>query len=231
MGATDPSTTGLFTLLVALAVFPATYLTLLRSPSEMAPVEKPTTTDLPPTIFTCALSCSLTTARVQSSARRRLPQAARVLDEAVARDPRFLLAWCLLSRVHADVYWYGIDHTSARLNLANAAVQTALRLQPDAGEVHLALASYYYHGFHDFGRARTELAIARRKIITPRYSNTLATSTAGRAIGKKPPATWSAPLSCWTRTTRTTLSSSRNWQGPTAAKGAIQTRSELMAAR
>ena len=54
--------------------------------------------------------------------------------------------------------------TSRRLNLANAAVQTALRLQPDAGEVHLALASYYYHGFHDFGRARTELAIARRKL-------------------------------------------------------------------
>ena len=87
-----------------------------------------------------------------------------MLDEAVARDPRFLLAWCLLSRVHTAVYWFGIDHTSARLELANAAVQTALRLQPDAGEVHLALADYYYHGFHDYDRARTELAIARRKL-------------------------------------------------------------------
>jgi len=26
-------------------------------------------------------------------------------------------------------------------------VQTALRLQPNAGEVHLALANYYYFGF------------------------------------------------------------------------------------
>ena len=96
--------------------------------------------------------------------REKLPQAARVLDEAVTRDPRFLLAWCLLSRVHAAVYWYGIDPTSARLDLAKAAAQTALRLQPDAGEAHLALADYYYRGFEDYDRARTELAIARRKL-------------------------------------------------------------------
>ena len=43
-------------------------------------------------------------------------------------------------------------------------MQTALRLQPDAGEVHLALANYYYHGFRDYGRARSELAIARRTL-------------------------------------------------------------------
>jgi len=67
-----------------------------------------------------------------------LPQAERVLSEAVARDPHFLIAWCLLSRVHGEMYWQGHDHTPARLDLANAAVQTALRLQPDAGEAHLA---------------------------------------------------------------------------------------------
>jgi tetratricopeptide (TPR) repeat protein len=43
-------------------------------------------------------------------------------------------------------------------------VQTALRLQPDAGEAHLALADYYYHGFRDYERARAELAIARRTL-------------------------------------------------------------------
>jgi tetratricopeptide (TPR) repeat protein len=43
-------------------------------------------------------------------------------------------------------------------------VQTALRLQPDAGEAHLALAFYYYNGFRDFERARTELAIAKRTL-------------------------------------------------------------------
>ena len=160
----NPSTTVLVTLLAALAVFSAAYFTLLRSPSEKAAIEKPTTTDL--TAYNLYLRAQLLFDDSSGPIKRRekLPQAARVLDEAVARDPRFLLAWCLLSRVHAAVYWYGIDHTFARLDLANAAVQTALRLQPDAGEVHLALADYYYRGFHDYGRARSELAIARRKL-------------------------------------------------------------------
>jgi tetratricopeptide (TPR) repeat protein len=39
-----------------------------------------------------------------------------------------------------------------------------LRLQPEAGEAHLALAIYYYFGFLDYGRARSELAIASRTL-------------------------------------------------------------------
>jgi serine/threonine protein kinase len=160
----NPSSTVLVTLLVVLAIFPAAYFTLLRSPSEKAPIEKPGTTDL--TAYNLYQRAQVLFEDTSGPIKRRekLPQAARVLDEAVARDPRFLLAWCLLSRVHSDVYWYGIDHTSGRLDLANAAVQTALRLQPDAGEVHLALANYYYHGLQDYDRALTELAIARRKL-------------------------------------------------------------------
>src|SRR5204862_8181734 len=38
------------------------------------------------------------------------------------------------------------------------------RLQEDAGQAHLALANYYYHGFRDYGRARSELAIAQRTL-------------------------------------------------------------------
>src|SRR4029077_14096097 len=134
----NPSTTVLVTLLVALAVSPAAYFTLFRSPSEKAAIEKPTTKDL--TAYNLYQRAQLLFDDSSGPIKRRekLPQAARVLDEAVARDPNFLLAWCLLSRVHSAVYWFGIDHTSARLDLANAAVQTALRLQPDAGEVHLA---------------------------------------------------------------------------------------------
>jgi tetratricopeptide (TPR) repeat protein len=44
------------------------------------------------------------------------------------------------------------------------AVQTALRLQPEAGEAHRALATYYYYGFRDYARARSELAVARRTL-------------------------------------------------------------------
>ena len=48
-------------------------------------------------------------------AREKLPQAAKLLDEAVGRDPRFIQAWGLLSRVHGAAYFRGHDHTAARL--------------------------------------------------------------------------------------------------------------------
>jgi serine/threonine-protein kinase len=134
------------------------------SPSEKAAIEKPPTTDV--VAFDLYERAKTLWADVSDPlhAKEKLPEAAQLLDEAVARDPYFLLGWCLLSRVHGALYWNGFDHTSDRLDLANAAVQTALRLQPDAGEAHLALANYYYFGFRDYGRARSELAIARRTL-------------------------------------------------------------------
>jgi serine/threonine-protein kinase len=134
------------------------------SPSEKAAIEKALTTDL--VAYDLYLRAQALFADTSDAvhAREKLPQAAQVLDQAVARDPQFLQAWCLLSRVHSVAYFRGHDHTAARLDLANAALEAARRLQPDAGEVHLALAIYYYHGFRDYGRARSELAIARRTL-------------------------------------------------------------------
>jgi TolB-like protein/Tfp pilus assembly protein PilF len=134
------------------------------SPSEKAAIEKAPTADL--AAFDLYERAKALWADISDPvhARENLPQAAQLLDEAVARDPHFLLGWCLLSRVHGALYWNGFDHTPARLELANSAVQTALRLQPDAGEAHLALANYYYFGFRDYERARNELAIARRTL-------------------------------------------------------------------
>jgi TolB-like protein/class 3 adenylate cyclase/Flp pilus assembly protein TadD len=134
------------------------------SPSEKAAIEKPPTTDLTAhDLYLHAQELFADTTDV-IHAREKLPQAERALNEAVRRDPQFLLAWCLLAKVHGNYYWQGHDHTPARRDLANATVQTALRLEPDAGEPHLALADYYYHGFRDYERARSELAIARRTL-------------------------------------------------------------------
>jgi TolB-like protein/class 3 adenylate cyclase/Flp pilus assembly protein TadD len=134
------------------------------SPSEKAAIEKPSTTDL--AAYDLYLRAQELFADTTDAihAREKLPQAAQLLDEAVGRDPHFIQAWGLLSRVHGAAYFRGHDHTPARLGLANAAVQTALRVQPGAGEAHLALAIYYYNGFRDYGRARSELVIARRAL-------------------------------------------------------------------
>ena len=56
----------------------------------------------------------------------------------------------------------GVDYTPARLALAEAAVQAATRLRPDAAETHLARAQYLYNGLRDYAGALAELEIARR---------------------------------------------------------------------
>ena len=134
------------------------------SPSEKAAIEKAPTTDL--LAYDLYLRAQELFADTSDPihAREKLPQAAQLLDEAVTRDPHFLQAWCLLSRVHGAAYFRGHDHTPARLGLAKAALDAAMRLEPEAGEVHLALAIYYYNGFRDYQRARSELAIARQTL-------------------------------------------------------------------
>src|SRR5947209_17259734 len=96
---------------------------------------------------------------------RRIDQtrhAIRLLDQAVAHDPAFLLAYCQIARAHEQLYFSGVDHTPVRLSLANGALDKALRLGPDRGEPHLAAASIQYRCYRDYDAALDELAIARR---------------------------------------------------------------------
>jgi serine/threonine-protein kinase len=87
-----------------------------------------------------------------------------MLDEAVARDPSFFLAYGELAGAHDRIYFLGFDHTDARLKLSEAAIQTIRRLRPDSGETHLALAQHFYWANRDYDRAREELAAARRTL-------------------------------------------------------------------
>jgi len=87
-----------------------------------------------------------------------------LLNQAVARDPSFLQAYCLLAGTHDQLYFYGLDHTPARLALAEAAVEKAFRIRPNAGEAHLARAFHLYNGYLDYDGALAELEIARRSL-------------------------------------------------------------------
>ncbi|HZE13859.1 MAG TPA: hypothetical protein VE086_08885, partial [Chthoniobacterales bacterium] len=98
------------------------------------------------------------------SAGDRLLHSVELLGQALNRDPEFLQAWCLLAEVHLDLYWEGFDHTDARRESSRAAIEQATRLQPEAGETHLAQGIYYYHGLSDYKRALEELALARRTL-------------------------------------------------------------------
>src|SRR5213592_3470637 len=91
-------------------------------------------------------------------------QAVDLLNQAVARDPGFLLAYCRLAEAHDLLYFTSVDRTPNRLALAKAAIDSAFRLKPDSGEAHLALATHFYLGYLDYDRARDELAIAVRTL-------------------------------------------------------------------
>jgi serine/threonine protein kinase/tetratricopeptide (TPR) repeat protein len=86
-------------------------------------------------------------------------QAVELLDQAVARDPVFLDAYCQLAGAHDRIYFGAFDHSDARLKLAESVIQSIQRL-PERGETHLALALHYYYAYRDYNRARQELVLA-----------------------------------------------------------------------
>src|SRR4029453_19385197 len=98
------------------------------------------------------------------NAKANLVEAAEVLNQAVARDPSFFKAFCLLASTHDRVYFLGRDHTPARLALAEAAIATAFRVRPDAGEAHLARAQNLYRGYLDYDGALAELEVAAKTL-------------------------------------------------------------------
>lgn len=69
-----------------------------------------------------------------------------------------------MAYTHDRLYATGHDHTPARLTLAEAAIQRAFELRPNAGEAHLARARNLYFGYLDFDAALAELAVAQRDL-------------------------------------------------------------------
>ena len=132
------------------------------SPNEKKAIEQPPTTDLAAfDLYSRAKSLRLTSSFSVTDVRKAI----ELLDEAVKRDPSFFDAYCQLAFAHEYLYAVrGSDHTPARLALAEAAVQAATRLRPDAAETHLARAEYLYIGLRDYDGALAELEIARRAL-------------------------------------------------------------------
>jgi serine/threonine protein kinase/Tfp pilus assembly protein PilF len=93
-----------------------------------------------------------------------IPKAIDLLNQAVARDPSFLKAYCLLVVAHDVLYSFNLDHTPARLALAEAAVREAFRVRPNAGEAHWARAFHLDNGYLDYDGALAELEVARRSL-------------------------------------------------------------------
>jgi TolB-like protein/Tfp pilus assembly protein PilF len=141
----------------------ADHLQAKLSPNEKKAIEQPPTTDLAAFDLYSRAKSLLLTAGFSATNEPDLRKAIELLDEAVKRDPSFFDAYCQLAFAHELLYGvFGFDHTPARLALAEAALQAATRLRPDAGETHLARAQYLYYGRRDYAGALAELESARR---------------------------------------------------------------------
>jgi serine/threonine-protein kinase len=133
------------------------------SPREENAIERPPTGDIAAfDLYTRAKNLLLTS--FSTAAKAKLLQAADLLNQAVAHDRSFFQAYCQLAHTHDRLYLLGHDHTPARLALAEAAIQAAFRLRPDAGETHLARAQNLYRGYLDYDGALAELEVARQTL-------------------------------------------------------------------
>src|SRR5881227_191655 len=82
-------------------------------------------------------------------------------ERAVQLDPAFALAWARLSRANSQVYFGGLDKTSARRDATERALNSAQKLQPNSPETLLAQAYYQYWVLRDYELAKATFGRVR----------------------------------------------------------------------
>jgi serine/threonine protein kinase len=77
-------------------------------------------------------------------------------EQAVELDPEFAEAWALLGNLHSVYHFFGYDPTPERLQIAKAAIDRALEIDPDLFTVRITLAIFHYRN-RDYELALEEL--------------------------------------------------------------------------
>jgi serine/threonine protein kinase/Tfp pilus assembly protein PilF len=135
------------------------------SPAERLAIQRPPTADLTAfVLYSRARDLLLLETNFTAGAKPNFLRAIDLLNQAVEHDPAFFQAYCQLAKAHGQLYLFGIDRTPARLALADAAIQAAFHLRPDAGEAHLARAEYLYMGYLNYDGALAELVTASQTL-------------------------------------------------------------------
>jgi TolB-like protein/Flp pilus assembly protein TadD len=159
----DRELTDLFALQSELAERIVRQLRANLSPSEMAGLQEPPTRSLAAYDLYVEARDLFHWSGIgdpQENGEHGLP----LLERALALDPQFALAHYLASRIHGELFWFGYDKSPARIAKAKEAAENALRLRPDMGEGHLALAFYHYYSARDYEAAIRELRLAQRAL-------------------------------------------------------------------
>ena len=160
----DRKTSDVFAIQSEVAENIATHLRATLLPAEKAAISVRPTSDLEAFDLFLQAKDLIRTFNDTVNAKETLLRGVRLLDEAIARDGKFALAYCWAAIAHDNLYWFDYDRAPARLQLAESCVRQALQLAPDLGEAYLAQALVFYHGHRDYPRARQQLAIAQRSL-------------------------------------------------------------------
>jgi TolB-like protein/Tfp pilus assembly protein PilF/predicted Ser/Thr protein kinase len=134
------------------------------SSAERLAIERPPTADLTAFDLYSRAKNVLVTLSFAGVKETHLLEAADLLSQALAHDPSFFQAYCQLAWTHDQIHFFGYDRTPARLALAEAAIEAAFRLRPDAGEAHFARAGHLYRAYRDYNSALLELETARQSL-------------------------------------------------------------------
>jgi serine/threonine-protein kinase len=142
----------------------ASQLKINLSPEEKAAIEERPTADLAAHDLYTRAKTLIASSGFSTPQFESLSEAVQLLNQATKRDPNFALAYYQLAQAHDQFYFTGVDHTPARLAMADAAIQALTRLRLNSGDAHLALAKHLYWGYLDYDRAREQLKLAQKSL-------------------------------------------------------------------
>src|SRR5205823_3627285 len=94
------------------------------SPEEKAAIEQKPTADLPAYDLYIRAKTLIASSALSTPQAESLLEAVRLLNQAVERDPAFARAYYQLAEAHDLLHVQGIDHTPARLAMADGAIQS-----------------------------------------------------------------------------------------------------------
>ena len=155
------------------------------SPNETVALSEPPTADL--RAYDLYLRAQAIDVLVKDTAEWAsvLEQKVSLLNEAVNRDPKFVLAYCELAKAY-DVLYQTKEITPVEKRnidyraLAEVALEKARRVAPDFGPVHLALADHFVLAHNDVEQGRLEIDLARQTMPNSAELETSAGSIARR---------------------------------------------------
>jgi tetratricopeptide (TPR) repeat protein len=101
-------------------------------------------------------------------AKRAIP----MLEEAISRDPEFVLAYCELAKWHDEIFFRRNvasreemeENTADHRGLSEAALEKARRVQRNSGAVHLMLARHALQISNNAEEAEIQIQLARQAL-------------------------------------------------------------------